>query len=91
MNQQTEIRFKCLSLLTWEVFNVHTSEVAQGVLVVGGVVPDDTIIFAGEVIKPAVDRRHSGQVIQHFLNVFDDFLDVQRKSGNKCLLWVKCL
>lgn len=64
-----------MPLLTWEVFDVYTSEVAQSVLVVGGVVPDDTIIFAREVIKPAVDRRHPRQVIQHFLHVFNDFLE----------------
>lgn len=63
-----------MSLLTWKVFNVHTSEVAQRILVVGGMVSNDAIIFAGEVIKPAVDRRHPGQVIQHFLNLFYDFL-----------------
>lgn len=70
-----------MPLPTWEVFDVHTSEVAQSVLVVGGVVPDDAIIFAGEVIKPAVDRRHPGQVIQHFLNIFNDFLETYRQRG----------
>lgn len=67
--------------LTWKVFNVHASEVAQSVLVVGGVVPDDAIVFAGEVVKTAVDRCHPGQVIQHFFNLFDNFLrDKTRKS-----------
>lgn len=70
-------------LPTWEVFDVHTSEVAQSVLVVGGVVPDDAIIFAREVVKPAVDRRHPGQVIQHFLDIFDNFLEEER--GDKGL------
>ncbi len=68
--------FPIIPLLTWKVFNVHTSQVAQSVLVVGGVVPDDAIIFAREVVKPAVDRRHTGQVIQHFLDLFDEFLEV---------------
>lgn len=63
-----------MPLLTWKVFNVHTSQVAQSILVVGGVVPDDAIVFAGEVIKTAVDRCHPRQVIQHFLDIFDNFL-----------------
>lgn len=67
-----------MPLLTLQVFNVHTSEVAQSILVVGGVVPDDAIIFAREVIKPAVDRRHPGQVIQHFLHLLDEFLEGQK-------------
>lgn len=62
---------------TWKVFDVHTSQVAQGVLVVGGVVPNDAVIFAGEVVKPPMDRRHTWQVVQHLLNFFDDFLDAK--------------
>lgn len=75
-------------VLTWQVFNFHTSEVAQSVLVVGGVVPDDAVVFAGEIVKPSVDRRHPGQVVQHSLDLFNEFLDVQRQRGNVCLLWI---
>ncbi len=75
-----------MPLPTWQVFNVHTAKVAQSVLVVGGVVSNDAIIFAGEIIKPAVDRRHSRQVIQHLLNLFNEFLQVFRQRGAKWLL-----
>lgn len=70
----------CLSP-TWEVFDVYTAEVAQSILVVGGVVADDAIVLAGEVIEPAVDRRHAGQVIQHLLHLFNDFLETYRQQS----------
>lgn len=70
-----------MPLHTLKVFDVHAAEVAQSVLVVGGVVPDDAIIFAREIIKPAVDRRHPRQVIQHLLNLLDDFLKGNRPKS----------
>lgn len=74
------LMFPIMPLLTWKVFNVHTPKVAQSVLVVGGVVPNDAIIFAREVIKPAMDWRHPRQVIQHFLNLFNEFLEEYKEA-----------
>lgn len=42
-------------------------------------VADDAIVLAGEVIEAAVDRRHAGQVIQHLLHLFNDFLETNRQ------------
>lgn len=78
--QQEEHHFPSCSSPTWEVFDVYTAEVAQSILVVGGVVADDAIVLAGEVIEPAVDRRHAGQVIQHLLHIFNDFLETYRQQ-----------
>lgn len=66
---------------TWEVFDIYTAEVAQSILVVGGVVANDAIVLAGEVIETAVDRRHAGQVIQHLLHLFNDFLETYRQQS----------
>lgn len=66
--------------LTWQLFDVHTAQVAQGVLVVGGVVPDDAVIFAGEVVEPSVHRRHTWKVIQHLLHFLDEFLQEKRRG-----------
>lgn len=85
---QVQKSFPIMPLLTWKIFDVHTAEVAQSVLVVGGVVPDDAVIFAREVVKPAVDRRHAGQVIQHFLDVFNEFLKAYRQKGDT---WLRIL
>lgn len=83
LSSRNQVQFvPIMLLLTWEVFNVHTSEVAQSVLVVGGMVPDDAIIFAREVVKPAMDGCHPGQVIQHFLNFFNDFLENKEERGS---------
>lgn len=76
--------------LTWEVFHVHAAQVTQSVFVVGGVVPDDAVIFAGQVVEAAVHRRHAGQVVQNLLHLLDDFLwktqetvTVSPRSANK--------
>ena len=40
---------------TCQVFDVHTAQVAQSILVVVGVVPNDAIVFAGQVIEASMD------------------------------------
>jgi hypothetical protein len=64
--------------LTWQVLDVHTAEVAEGILVVGGVVANDAVVFARQIIKAAVDRGHSWQVVEDFLHLLDDFLEGRR-------------
>lgn len=60
--------------LTWKVFDVHAAQVAKSVFVVGGVVPDNAVIFAGQVVEAAVHRRHAMQVVENLLHLLDDFL-----------------
>lgn len=74
-------------LFTWKASDVHTAQVAQGVLIVGSVVSNKAIVFTGEVIKAAVDWRHSRQVIQRFLNFFNFFLQVE-KTGKAISGWI---
>lgn len=64
--------------LTWQVPDVHTAQVPQSIFVVVGVVPHDAMVFTGEVVEPAMDRGHSGEVIQRLLNILNDILQEKR-------------
>lgn len=72
--------------LTWEVSDVHTAQVAQSVFVVWGVVPNDAVILAAEVVKPTVYGCHTRQIIQHFLDLLDQFLKEQTTFLNRKML-----
>ena len=75
----TAISYKIpLPRLTWQVFNVHTTKVAESILVVGGMVANNAVVFARQIIKAAVNRRHSWQIVEDFLNLFDDFLEAEK-------------
>ena len=71
-------------VLTWQVFDINTTQVAQCILVVEGMSPHDTVVFAGQVIEPAMDRGHTWQVVQHLLGLFNYFL--QRRQRKMSLM-----
>lgn len=75
-----------LTGLTWQVFDINTAQVAQGVLVVEGMVAHDAVVFAGQVVEAAMHRGHTWQIVQHLLHLFNEFLhrrgDKQLHSAN---------
>lgn len=38
-------------------------------------IANNAVVFARQIIKAAVDRRHSWQVVENFLDLLDDFLE----------------
>jgi len=38
-------------------------------------VANNAVVFARQIIKAAMDRRHSWQVVENFLDFLDDFLE----------------
>lgn len=65
--------------VTWQVPDVDTAQEPQGVFVVGRVVPDRLVVFAGQVVETAVNGRHARQVVQHVLHGLDRLL----RTGSK--------
>ncbi|PWA29113.1 hypothetical protein CCH79_00006356, partial [Gambusia affinis] len=68
---QLQMLLPRLQFPTWKVFDVHAAQIAQRVLVVGGVVPDDAVILAGEVVEPSVDRCDAGKIADLQLQAAD--------------------
>lgn len=40
---------------TWQVPDVHAAQEPQRILVVGGMVPDGLIVFAGQIVETTVN------------------------------------
>ena len=43
-------------------------------------VANNAVVFAGQIVKAAVDRGHSWQVVEDFLDLLDDFLEGRRET-----------
>lgn len=41
--------------VTWQIFNINTSQKAQSILIIRGVVPNCLVVLAGEIIEAAVN------------------------------------
>lgn len=48
-------------------------------------IADDAVVFARQVIKAAVDRRHSWQVVENFLDLLNDFLEGEKRNISSLL------
>lgn len=67
--------------VTWQILDVYTAEKPQSVFVVGSVVPDGLVVFAGEVVETAVNGCYTGEAAEHFLHVFNCFLQTGSKTA----------
>lgn len=63
-----------IEIFTWQVFSIHTAQVTQSVFIVKCMVPNDAVIFTGQVIKSSMHRRHARQSVQHLLHVLYQLL-----------------